>query len=119
MLEEAIVVERDLAIQGDQALFLRDDQRVDLYQRRILLHEQPIEIPQHFHERSDHRRFKLLQTKSKRHIAAVVPLEAHCGINRFLDDLFRCLCSDLFDFHPAFGAGNERRPPGVAIDENR
>jgi hypothetical protein len=60
-----------------------------------------------------------VQAERKGDVSSVVTLKPHGGIDRFLDDLFRCVGGDFLDLHPTLSAGDKNRPACVAIDENR
>src|SRR4029079_1535508 len=119
MLEETVVIERNLAVQRNERLFLRDDERIDFHEGGILVHEQAIEIAQQLDERIDRSRLHLLQTQSKRDVAAIVPLEPDGGVDRFLDDFLRSLSSHLLDSHPTSRTGDKVRPARLAIHKDR
>ena len=115
--EQRVIVERHLAVQRDQFLVGSDDQRVDLYHRRVLLHKQAIQVPQHLNEGIHDGRLHSRKPESEGHVPPVVRLKPDSRIDRFPDDLLRLVSGNFFDLHPTFGACNKHRPAAIPIDE--
>ena len=98
MPEQRVVVERDLRVQCKQLVVLGRDERIDLHQRRVCIHESLVETLQKCDGRIDLRR---LQPQRERQLARLPCAEPHRRIDGLFEDGLRRLCRDLLNLHAA------------------
>ena len=116
MAELGIVVEADLGVEHEQLALVRDRQRVDLDLRSVGAEERVIELGEHL--------ARLLgevaaEPERRGDCAAVVRHQSRRRIDGDRRDLLRRVVRDLLDLHSAFGRGDDRNPPALAVDEQR
>ncbi len=103
MTEERVVVEVDLGVESDNRLLGRDDERIDLHERAVVFHEQPVEVLDHGRKALDRCR---RQIEPEGELPAVVALKPEQRIDKNLDDLLRSLGSYVLNVHAAGLAGH-------------
>ena len=113
---ERVVVEGHLGVERDHLAPRRDHEWVDLDQRAVEFGEGPVKVADQRHEGAHLLAGK---PKGKGKLAALVALEAGCGVDRLRDDLLGRLVRHRFDVHAAFGRGDDGDPACGAVDEHR
>src|ERR1043166_3911567 len=96
MTKQRIVVEVDLRVERKQSVVLRQQERIDLHQRRIHLLIRRVERLHELH-RLIHKWTR--QSESKRELTRLKWLKAYARIDRLFQDFFRSLRGDFFDIH--------------------
>ena len=117
--EHRIAVEANLGVEHQQFVAISPfahRERVDFNLFGIGAEEGCIKARQHF--------CRLLgkitgQTQRLGNAAAVMRLQAGCGVDGDGVNFFRGVVGDILDIHPAFGRGDNRDPAGCAVDEER
>jgi hypothetical protein len=104
--EHRVVVEAQLAVEGDQAAVLGDDERVDLDQRAVQLH---VELAQRPHELFGAGDARARDVQLVADLANLVGQQAHVRIEMFLVDQVRRFGRHLFDLHAALARDHQHR----------
>src|SRR6185295_3187947 len=76
------------------------------------------EVPHHLDERGHHCRFHGRKAECEGDVSTVLPLKADGRVDRFPDNLFRCVGGDFFDLHSAFRTRDKHGPSTIPIDDN-
>ena len=112
MAVERVVVQVDLGVNGLQRALGVDDQRVDLGERAIVVHERLIEAAGDGAERPQQ---PAGQVERKGRLAHLEVLQTQQRIGADLDDLLWCRRGDLFDVYAALATGHQGHAPGGAV----
>jgi hypothetical protein len=101
---QRVAVDTDLRVEAVQVALLGDHQRIDFYQRQILVDEHLSQTHENLHELLD---LVTGQAQLEGQFTALVGLWSHQRIDRGAEDFLRRLFGDFFDFHTAFSGGHE------------
>jgi hypothetical protein len=110
--EQRVVIHPDLAIQCNQTAGCGHDQRVDFNHRKIACHEQAVQVLGQFAEFSN---LCAGQIQAESQCATLKILQPQNRIAIFLEDFFRRIFCNFFDFHAAFAGGDQCDALGFAI----
>ena len=113
--EEGVVVERHLGVEGEELTFLRDQERVHFDHRAILL---PVEMVELRHEGNALLEEVAREAEREGDLACLEGLEADGWVDLHLEDLLRGVVGDVFDFHAAFGRGDDDWEGRCAVEED-
>ena len=112
---ESVVVEVELRVEGEEFALVGDDERVDLDHGTVAVDEQLVEIGEQLrslvHQWAG-------EAESRGDLAALERHEAEGRIDMHREDLLRGVLGDFFDVHAAFGAGDDDRSGGGAVEED-
>ena len=115
MAEEGIVVEGHLRVDGLQRAVLEQHEGVDLHERRVLLHEEPIERLEYL-RRLLHQH--LIVEELPRRLVGLEVGHADRRVDDDLLDLLRCLFGYLLDVHTAGAGEHHHRAFRLTVDKD-
>jgi len=115
MAEKGTVIDEHLSIHRQQLTLSRDDEGVDLRQRRIVSRKAVSKPLRDLVERPPVRP---IQPDSEGNIAGLELTQAQNRIDGRLDDRFRVGASHLLNLDPALSGGHHYRPAGGTVNDN-
>ncbi len=113
---ERVAVERDLRVKRLDFTLRRDDQRVDLGQRGVLLQPDLVQRDERVGDTVDHVRVGAAVAGDLRGLLVGEPLQR---VDVMADQLLGRLLGDLFDVDAALGAEHHERLLGRAVEQHR
>ena len=116
MAEERVGVDRDLGVERHDLALLRDQQRVDLDERRVLAHEHVVELREHRAHRPDH---VLGDAGVEGEPAALEVLEAEQRVDVQHAHRLGVRLGDLLDVHAAHPREHRHRLLRRAVEDDR
>ena len=116
MAVQRVAVERDLRVERLDLALGRDDQRVYLRERRILLQPHLIQRDERVGDAVDHVRVGLAVGGD---LHGLLAREADQRVDVMADQLLRRLLGDLFDVDAALDAEHHQRLLGRAVEQHR
>ena len=117
MAVQGIVVDRELRVEGAHFALRRHDQRVDLAEHRVALHEDPVEL---LDDRGDLLLLaRIVDPRGKKESTGVEGLEADERLDVEAGESIGALLCDLLDVHAALGGQHEERLLLAPVERDR
>ena len=111
---QGAVVQQYFAVHSLQLAVAVNDERIDLGEAGVAVHESAVEVLGDFGESGD---MLFGQSDAVGQLAGLVSLHTQKWVNVNGDDLFWRLGGDLFDFDAPLAAGHDRHPARAAVED--
>jgi hypothetical protein len=112
--EHGIVVEGHLGVEGQDAVVLGDDERVDLQHRAVTIAERPVGVHDRLHGGRD---LADVEAELERDLARLELLQADSRLDHDLDQGLGLVGGDFLDIHAAALRGDDPDALGLPVED--